>query len=202
MAALEYCSLPVKISDVPIVNDEISIFVKCHDRMFSKVTVLDDNHQELFTGTGPGASKSWSWRRQVTDASGAPVFTLRHHGWAMKNLWTIEGTEGHQIAELKHVNHGPPGQKSNFDMVVANPKEGGGPINLRIRQKDHSAITTQVFFMDSCIAEVLLQESNDISDNTKVDRSSWRVRIAGGVDPAIVLMIALCRAERHHMLWQ
>lgn len=69
------------------------------------------------------------------------------------------------------------GTKSNFDMVIAKAKEEVENIKLRIRQNDHRAITTQVFFMDICIAELLLQESNDISDMSKFDRSSWKARI-------------------------
>jgi hypothetical protein len=203
-AVLEFCSLPFKISDVPIANEETSILVKCHDRLFSNVTVVDDKGQELFIGGGPGPMKSWSWRRQVKDTSGLPIFDLRHHGSAMKNLWTVESPDGHQMAELKHVSSS---RRSDLDMVVANGKGKEDDATLQIRQKDQSAITTQ---------ELLLQESNDISDLRQVDRSSWKVRIAGGVDPAIVsplvlfmkrlkltynqiLVIALCRAEMHHV---
>lgn len=126
--------------------------------------------------------KSWSWRRQIKDTTGQPLFDLRHHGWAMKNLWTVERPGGGQVAELRHIN---PARRSDLDMVVKGI-EGGEDGVLEVRQKDHSAITTQVYFEDSCIAELLLQESNDITDLSRVDRSSWRVRIAGGVDPAVV----------------
>jgi hypothetical protein len=182
-AALEVCSLPIKISDVPIPNEETSIFIKCHDRLFSKVTVIDENGQELFIGGGPGPMKSWSWRRQVKDTSGLLIFDLRHHGSAMKNLWTVEGPDGVHMAELKHVSSR---RRSDLDMVIANGKGEEDNVVLQIRQKDESAITTRVLFKDSCIAELQLQESNDISDLSEVDRSSWRVRIAGGVDLAIV----------------
>ncbi|KAF2124615.1 hypothetical protein P153DRAFT_349675 [Dothidotthia symphoricarpi CBS 119687] len=195
-AVLEFCSLPFKISSVPIANEEISIFVKCHDRLFVNVTVVDEKDRELFVGGGPGLMKSWSWRRQVKDTSGVPIFDLRHHGSAMKNLWTVESPDGHLIANLKHISAG---RRSDLDMVVANEKGKEDDVMLQIRQKDQSAITTQVFFENACIAELQLQESNDISDLRQVDRSSWKVRIAGGIDPAIVLVIALCRAEMHHV---
>jgi hypothetical protein len=182
-AVLEFCSLPLRFSDVPITNEETTIFVKCHDRLFSNVTVVDVKDRELFVGGGPGPMKSWSWRRQVKDNSGEPIFDLRHHGWAMKNLWTVESPEGHHLADLKHVSGKG---RSDLDMVVANGKGEEDNVVLQIRQKDQSAITTQVFFNNACIADLMLQESNDISDLSQVDRSSWKVRIAGGVDPAIV----------------
>jgi hypothetical protein len=178
---LEYCPLPFKISDVPIASEEISLFVKCHNRMFSKVTVVDGKDRELFIGGGSGPMKSWSWRRQVKDTSGVPIFDLRHHGAGMKNLWTVENPDGHLMAELKHVSDG---RRSDLDMAVKGEEDD---IVLQIRQKDHSGITTQVLFRNACIAELLLQESNDISDLSQVDRSSWKVRIAGGVDPAVVI---------------
>jgi hypothetical protein len=181
---LEFCSLPLRFSNVPITNEETTIFVKCHDRMFSNVTVVDDKDQELFIGGGPGPMRSWSWRRQVKNKSGEPIFDLRHHGWAMKNLWTVESPEGHHLADLKHISSGK--GRSDLDMIVANRNGEDGDIVLQIRQKDQSAITTQVFFNNACIADLMLQESNDISDLSQVDRSSWRVRIAGGVDPAVV----------------
>ncbi|KAH6226866.1 hypothetical protein HBI15_088950 [Parastagonospora nodorum] len=197
MAALESCSLPFHFSDVPIAQEETSIFIKCHDQMFSKVTVVDDRGQELFVGGGEGLMKSWSWRRQIKDTAGLPLFDLRHHGWAMKNLWTVESPDGGQMAELRHVSDA---RRSDLDMFLKG-KEGGEDVVLNVRQKDHSAITTQVYFGDRCVAELLLQESNDITDLSCVDRSSWRVRIAGGVDPAVILVIALCRAEMHH-IWR
>jgi hypothetical protein len=189
-AALEFCSLPLKFSDIPISSQEISIFVRCHDRLFSKVTVVDEKDQELFVGGGPGPMKSWSWRRQVKDTSGVPIFDLRHHGSGMKNLWTVESPDGHRMAELKHVSSA---RRSDIDMVVTNGKDKEDDVVLQIRQKDQSAITTQVFFKSTCIAELQLQESNDISDLSHVDRSSWKVRIAGGVDPAVVSPLILIR---------
>jgi len=195
-AVLEFCSLPFQISDAPIANEETSIYVRCHDRLFSNVTVVDEKGQELFVGGGPGPMKSWSWRRQVKDTSGVPIFDLRHHGSAMKNLWTVESPDGQRIAELKHVSSG---RRSDLDMVVPTGKDKEDDVVLQVRQKDQSAITTRVFSKDICIAELLLQESNDISNLSQVDRSSWKVRIAGGVDPAVILIIALCRAEMHHV---
>jgi hypothetical protein len=185
---LESCSLPCKISDVPITNEESVIYIKCHDRLFSKVTVVDDKGHELFTGGGPGPMKSWSWRRQMKDTSGVPIFDLRHHGSAMKNLWTAESPDGHRLAELKHISSS---RRSDLDMVIPTGKGAKDNVVLQVRQKDHSAITTYVFFEAICIAELQLQESNDITDLSQVDRSSWRVRIAGGVDPAIVSLLIL-----------
>jgi hypothetical protein len=110
--------------------------------MFSKVTVVDDEDRELFIGGGPGPMESWSWRRQVKDTSGVAILDLRHHGAAMKNLWTVEDPDGHLMADLKHVSGG---RRSDLDMVVASGKGEEDDIVLQIRQKDQSGITTQVF---------------------------------------------------------
>jgi hypothetical protein len=155
-ADLEYCSLPFKISDVHIRNEEIRIFVKCYGRLFSKVTVVDDEDRELFIGGGSGPMKSWSWRRQVKDTLSVSIFDLRHHGSGMRNLWTVERPDGHRIAELKHVS-GHDGRRSDLDMAVVNGKGEEDDVVLQIRQKDQSVITTQIFFKDACIAELQLQ---------------------------------------------
>ncbi|KAH6872383.1 hypothetical protein BKA58DRAFT_410499 [Alternaria rosae] len=175
-AILEFCSLPFEISDAPITNERTRIYVRCHDRLFSNVTL--------------------SWRRQVKDTSGVPVFDPRHHGSAMKNFWTVESPDGQRTAELKHVSSG---RRSDLGRVVPTGKDKEDDVVLQVRQKDQSAITTRVFSKDICIAELLLQESNDISNLSQVDRSSWKVRIAGVVDPAVILIIALCRAEMRHV---
>jgi hypothetical protein len=132
--------------------------------------------------------KSWSWRRQVKDTAGVPLFDLRHHGWAMKNLWTVESPDGQHMADLKHAS----GKGySNLDMVISNGRGEEEDGVLQVRQKDHSAITTRVFFKDACVAEILLQESNDVMDLSQLDRSSWKARIAGGVDPVVVGTLVL-----------
>jgi hypothetical protein len=189
---LSPCSLPFNLSSVPASPDETTIFIKCHDRMFSNVTVVDSDDRELFIGGGPGPMKSWSWRRQVKDTSGVPLFDLRHHGWAMKNLWTVESPDGQHMADLKHVSGKG---HADLDMVFPNGRGEENDMVLQVRQKDHSAITTRVFFKDACVAEIVLQESNDIKDLSEVDRSSWKVRIGGGVDPVVVGTLILIEAR-------
>jgi hypothetical protein len=170
------------MSKIPITEDEATLLLKCHDRMFSHITVVSPQGHELFTGSGPGPMKSWSWRRQVTDTSGVPIFNLRHHGWAMKNLWTVERPGGGHVADLKNVNAK---RRSDLDMVFKDEGEGGEEV-VKVRQKDQSGIVTEVFFEEKCVGEVQLEGSNDVVDLSQVDRSLWKVRIAGGVDPAIV----------------
>jgi hypothetical protein len=176
------CPLPFRISKIPITEDETTLFLKCHDRMFSHVTVVSPQGHELFTGSGPGPIKSWSWRRQVTDTFGIPIFDLRHHGWAMKNLWTVESPGGEHVVDLKNVNAK---RRSDLDMVFGDGK-GEGEEVVKVRQKDQSGIVTEVFFEEKCIGGVQLEGSNDVVDLSQVDRSSWKVRIVGGVDPAVV----------------
>ncbi|KAF1837034.1 hypothetical protein BDW02DRAFT_613224, partial [Decorospora gaudefroyi] len=117
---LEFCSLPCNVSDIPIANEEISIFVKCHDRLFTNVTVVDEKYREHFIGGDRGLMKSWSWLQQVQDTSGLPIFDLRHHGWGMKNHWTVESPDGHHVADVKHVSSA---HRSDRDMMISNGKK-------------------------------------------------------------------------------
>jgi hypothetical protein len=63
---------------------------------------LPEGH-EFFTGSGARPMESWSWLCQVTDTSGMPIFDLCHHGWVMKNLWTVERLGGEHVADSKKV---------------------------------------------------------------------------------------------------
>lgn len=100
----------------------------------------------------------------------------------MKNLGRMESPVGYCKADLRNVSGG---RRSALDMA-ASDVQGEEHVVVQIRQKDHSAFTTQIFFRNACVVELLIQEANDISGLKGVDRSSWQVRITGGVDSAPV----------------
>jgi hypothetical protein len=211
---LETLSFPVTISDGPHGKGETSITVRCHDRLFESVTVLDEAGQKLFTVESPGM-RSWSWRRTVKDASGSPIFDLRHFGYGMKNKWAVETPSGREICSLKHVTHMNK-ERSALDMVVRNEADKGTEVMVEVRPKDRSALTTLVNIEGSHVAEIQNLESNDVANLQGLDRSVWKGRVAGGVDLTLVstnallykqnanftveiLVIILCRAEMQHV---
>jgi len=181
---LETLSFPVAISDGIIVEGETNITVECHDHLFQSVTVLDEAGQKLFTAEGKGMG-SWSWRRTVKDASGRPLFDLRHFGYTMKNKWAAESPDGREICSLRHVTYLNK-ERSALDAVVRNEAAKGEEVMVEVRPKDRRALTTLVTIEGAHVAEIRISEANDVVNLRGLNRSVWKARIAGGVDIALV----------------
>ena len=187
---------PLSISDHPISKSELTFSVHCHDRYFKSVTVVDDAGQELFSAQSPGV-KSWSWRRTVKGTSGLPLFELRHFNYLTENNWLVETPSGREIAKIKHISRFAK-QHSALDMTFHNEADKGNDVELNVRPQDRSAVTTLVTLKDACIAVIQLIGSNDITDLSNADRSTWSVRVASGVDLALVrrLPMRICVGRR------
>jgi hypothetical protein len=103
---LETQSSPIGITDGFIKNEETSIIMRCHDRLFSQVTVLDETGSTLFAVDSKGIIASLSWRRTVKDASGTPIFDLRRvsfYGFYIRTKWVVERPSGRELCSMKHV---------------------------------------------------------------------------------------------------
>lgn len=197
-----------------LVDEETTITVECHDRVFQSVTVLDEAGQTIYTAEGKGMG-SWSWRRTVKDASGRPLFDLRHFGYGMKNKWAVESPDGRKICSLQHVTYMNK-ERSALDAVVRNEAAKGEEVAVEVRPMDRGALRTMVSIEDAPVAEIRILEANDVVNLQGLNRSVWQARVAGGVDIALVstnvllykqnsnftaqiLVIILCRAEMQHV---
>ncbi|KAH7346157.1 hypothetical protein BKA65DRAFT_584993 [Rhexocercosporidium sp. MPI-PUGE-AT-0058] len=131
---------------------------------------------------------------------GVPLFELRHANYLTENNWLVEAPSGRVLAKIKHVSRFAK-ERSALDVTILNEADAGREVELLVRPQDFGAISTVVTtaVQGVCIGEIKLTGSNDISDLSQADRSTWEVRVAGGVDLALVLVIALCRAEMHHV---
>lgn len=148
---LEALSFPVAISDGLIVDEETTITVECHDRVFQSVTVLDEAGQTIYTAEGKGMG-SWSWRRTVKDASGRSLFDLRHFGYGMKNKWAVESPDGREICSLQHVTYMNK-ERSALDAVVRNEAAKGEEVTVEVRPMDRGALRTMVSIEDTPVTE-------------------------------------------------
>lgn len=183
-ASLEPLSSPLSIVSGYSLKEETCITVRCHDRVFKSVTVVDDAGRTLFTVESKGAS-SLSWRRTVLDSYGHHIFDLRHFGYAMKNKWAVESPEGEEICSLKHATYLNK-ERSALDAIVKNVADEGKEVMLEMRPKDHSAITTMVTVHGAPVAEIVNTEANDVISLNGRDRSVWKARVAKGLDLALV----------------
>jgi uncharacterized protein YxjI len=170
-------------------NSEANITVHCHDRTFKDVDVLDDASGEtLFKVEGKGAS-SLSWRRTIVSATGTKLFDLRHFGYAMKNDWAVEDTQGKRICSLKHVSGMAARNRSNIDAVVHGDSSADDVGNtIEIRPRDGGALSTVVFYQGRELAWILNTEANDVRALEKkgLDRTVWKARVSAGVDVSLV----------------
>jgi hypothetical protein len=185
--------------------------MQCHDRVFKRITVLNEAGEKLFTAGSKGMA-SLSWRRTVKDASGSPLFDLRKiFGYAIKNKWAVESPSDREICSLRHISFR---QRQALDVVVRNEDDKGNEVMVEVRPKDQSALTTLVNINGAPVAEIQMTEVNTSLHG--LDRSVWRARVAGGVDVALVstnvllyiydtkftaqiVAIMLCRAEVQHV---
>src|SRR6266536_4070324 len=137
--SLETQSFPVAIADGFIQKGETRIVMQCHDRIFQRVTVLDEGGEKLFTAESRGMA-SWSWRRTVKDVSVSPLFDLRRIvGYSIKNNWAVESPSGRKICSLRQISFR---QRQALDVVVRNEDDKGNEVMVEVRPKDQSALTT------------------------------------------------------------
>lgn len=74
-------------------------------------------------------------------------------------------------------------------------------VGVSLRALDQAGITTVFQVENAVIAEMRLVENNDVNflDIRGLDRSVWELRVVGGVDLALILALAFCRAAVCHM---
>jgi len=190
---LETLAVPIAISDGTILEGETSITVRCHDRLFRSITVFDEEGEKLYTAESQGMG-SWTWRRRVKDASGSPIFDLRHFGYGIRNKWAVESPSGRELCSMQHVTLMTK-ERSALNLVVLNEADKGNEVKIEVRPKDRSAITALVNIGGATIAEIRNLESNDVVDLGGLDRSVWKARVAGGVDLALVSANVVCVSQ-------
>ena len=179
--SLETPSFSVAIADGFISKGETSIVMQCHDRVFKRVTVLEEGGEKLFTAESKGVA-SMSWRRTVKDASGSPLFELRKvAGYTFKTKWVVESPDGREICSVRQSSFK---QRLALDVVVQNEDDKDNEVMVEVRPKDQNALTTLINVEGASIAEIQMTGVNTSLNG--LDRSVWRARVAGGVDRALV----------------
>ncbi|RDL30742.1 uncharacterized protein BP5553_10087 [Venustampulla echinocandica] len=190
---LETQSSPIAITKGFITKAETYIAMHCHDKIFKRVTVLDETGKKLFTvESKPFAS--WSWRRTIKDISGIHIFDLREGmDNAIRHKWIAESPSGREICSVRHASLL---KRLILDVAVKDEEGKGNESMVRIIPTDQGGITMLVNIEGTTAAEIRMTESNVHS--TDRDRSVWRARVASGVDLVFIVAIMLCRAEILH----
>ena len=117
------------------------------------------------------------------DFPGNHLLDIRHQNMDMLlRHWYIEDPDGKKVAQVKRSSMLAM-QVANVDMEVFQ-----GERKLQMRQKDLGAISTYVSVGGATVAEIALVENNATFFNKQLgmDRSAWKIRVAEGMDLAVV----------------
>ncbi|KAI0434848.1 hypothetical protein F5Y09DRAFT_337244 [Xylaria sp. FL1042] len=197
--SLESPSPPVNILGDHISQGETTLTLHCHDSTFKKATAVDAEGNPVFRVEGTSWGTSWSWRRKVFDAiDNRHLFDFRHESLDLKNRWVVEDTTGRKLCSLVHKSQ----LTTNHSAVDATVRTvAGEDVLVIMRPRDGAALTTTVSVSDG----VVIATISKVVDNTKKlfrgeqDNSVWELRVAAATDLAMIIALALCRAEMGHV---
>lgn len=191
-SALEPPPVPVSFGSGYVVKGDCTLEIRCHDRFFRDAVVCDENGDKLFAMEA-NLFTSWSVRRTLRDTAGHHVLDIRHYKTKLKE-YIVEDPEGRELCIIKD---GVQGKLTAVEVQVTAEKSN---VTVSIRSFDHAGTKTVFEVEGVVIAEMVLTENNDVSflHRRGLDRTVWRLRIVGGVDMALVLALAFCRAEISH----
>ena len=169
--------------------------IRCHDRHFRGATVNNETGDRLFILNSKGPFMSWSLRRTLQSTSGHHIWDLRHYRTKMKQ-WVVENAQGKKLCTVQDGTF----IGGNFTAADARIHSDTGYTLVSMKSFDHAGSRTVFQVEGITIAEMLLTENNDLSFLHKrgLDRTIWDLRIAGGVDIALILALAFCRCEISH----
>lgn len=180
-AELRAPTSPVCLTEGNMTEQEIVIWVRCHDRHLQHTTIAANDGEKLFHVEGGGAYRSWTFRRPLKDALGRPVLDLRRYGMDPKMRWFVDDSNGNKIAELSHKKF----FTSAHTAIDAKIFSSGAVVEMRPR--DAMASTTYVNIGSATIAEISVHMNNTPKRFVRPqDMSVFRVRVAAAVDLSLV----------------
>ena len=185
--------MPVSIDSGQIYKDQRTFSIRCHDRFFRDGVLCDDTGNRLFDCVARNILTSWNLRRHLTDASGQDLLTIRHYNSSL-NRWTIEDMHGRALCRVKDVS------KQGLTTLDAQVCSDSSDTTIHIKSFDAAGTKTSFEVEGIKIAEMTVTDNNDVSflGRRGLDRSAWKLEVAGGVDVALVAAIAFVRVEVMH----
>ncbi|KAI5269543.1 hypothetical protein E4T47_06989 [Aureobasidium subglaciale] len=171
--------------------------LRCHDRHFRDAVVCDEQGDKLFDFTAKDIGTSWTLRRSLKDTTtGQRLLDLRHTKTSYK-VWVIEDPDGNEFCKIKDTTSI---FSSKFTSVDAQILGNGGRMTIEMRSFDASGSRTTFQVDGTNIAEMTLTDNNDATFLHKrgLDRTTWKLEVAQGVDIALIVALAFARAEISH----
>ncbi|KAL1846339.1 hypothetical protein Daus18300_014280 [Diaporthe australafricana] len=215
VAPLSTPSPPVIMLPGHTTERETSITVECHHHAFNLVTAtLDGDPSEPLFRVEAKLGTSWSWRRRVYAESPEEqqqrrhLFDFRHASVDPKNRWLVEAADDkRQLAELVHQKQITSLGHSDIDATVrtaagedvvvsmqrAAGDEGGEDVTVSVDGAPFARIDKVAYTPPTGVVGYV------VGEKAKGPSSVWKVTAAAGVDLALVMVMALCRAEMYHV---
>ena len=193
---------PISCNSGHMSKGNTTVTFRCPDRYLRDAVASNENGNILFTLGAKGLLSSWSVRRTLRSAADDKhILDVRFHNSKMKE-WVVEDPQGRQLCLVKD-GVSMVGKATSMQAQVVAEEVVGGHLVVDIQSSDHSDTKTVFRVGDAIIAEMSILENNDISflGSKGLERSAWRIRIASGVDVALILALAYCRAMVLH-LWR
>jgi len=192
-------AVPISCNSGHISSVNSTITFRCHDKHFRDAVACDESGAELFTLGANSLWSSWSMRRTLRSVdNGRHILDVRHHNSKMKE-WVVENPQGRQLCLVKD-GVSKLGKATAMQAQIAAEEVVGGHVVVDMQSSDHAGSKTVISVGETAIAEMSLVENNDLSflGTRGLDRSAWKIRMAAGVDVALILTLAYCRAEVLH----
>jgi hypothetical protein len=190
--------VPISCDSGYISKDNTTITFRCPDRHFRDAIACDENGETLFKFGAKGLWSSWSYRRTLRSADDKHILDVRFHNSKMKE-WVVEDPQGRQICLIKD-GVSKVGKATSMQAQVIAEEVVGGHVVVDIQSSDHAGTKTVFQVGEAIVAEMTILENNDLPflGSKGLERSAWSLRVAGGVDVALIVALAYCRAMVLH----
>jgi hypothetical protein len=190
---------PISCDSGHMSKENTTITFRCHDRHFRDAVACYENGTTLFTLAAGGIWNSWSLRRTLRSAADDKhILDVRHHNSKLKE-WVVEDPQSRQLCLVKD-GLSKITQATTMQEQVTTEQVVGGHIVVDMQSSDRAGLSTVFRVGEVAIAEMNLVENNDLLflGTRGLDRTAWKIRIAAGVDIALILALGYCRAEVLH----
>jgi hypothetical protein len=190
--------VPISCNSGHMPKETTTITFRCRDRHFRDAVACDEGGETLFQFGAKGLWSSWSYRRTLRSADDKHILDVRFHNSKMKE-WVVEDPQGRELCLIKD-GVSKAGKATSMQAQVIAEEVVGGHVVVDIQSSDHAETKTVFQVGEAIVAEMTILENNDLSflGSKGLERSAWSLRIAGGVDVALVLALAYCRAMVLH----
>ncbi|KAG9603636.1 hypothetical protein KCU77_g1587, partial [Aureobasidium melanogenum] len=194
-------SKPIALNSNYIAGENRTLGLRCPDRHFRDAVVCDETGFKLFDFNAKELGTSWTLRRRLVGSKTKQhILDLRHTKMDLKT-WILEDSSGNKVCKIKDVTSSSAFRGSGFTavdaQVLANDSE---EVIIEMRCFDKAGSRTSFQSDGAVIAELTLMDNNDASFLHKrgLDRTTWKLEVAKGVDITLVVGLAFARAEIMH----